>query len=130
MTKRYNKPRKYNNNQSWIAQENEPRSNQYYNTLFKTGYYDPQLGSEEAYESRHQARLQVLHSENTPKIIAQEAAKDLQLHGRSLVNRRVTPLKSIPSLQKVPDEYTEAIFLLTCCNCLLVDLICLKKCKE
>ena len=102
MTKqRNNKPRKYNNNRSRIAQENEPRSNQYYNALIKTGHYDPQLGSEEAHESRHKARLQVLHSEN--HTIAQEAAKDLRLHGRSLVTRRVTPLntKSIPSLQNV-----------------------------
>ena len=131
MTKRHNKPRKYNNNRSRIAQENEPRSNQYYNALVKTGRYDPQLGSEEAHESRHKARLQVLHSEKTPKTIAQEAAKDLRLHGRSLVTRRVTPLstKSIPSLQKVPN-YDEGIFLLTCCNCLLIDLICLAKCKE
>ena len=77
MTKRQNKPRKYNNNRSRIAQENKPRSNQYYNALINTGHYDPQLGSEEAHESRHKARLQVLHSENTPRIIAQEAAKDL-----------------------------------------------------
>ena len=135
MTKQHNKPRKYNNNRSRIAQENEPRSNQYYNALIKTGHYDPQLGSEKAHESRHKARLQVLHSENTPKVIAQEAAKDLRLHGQSLVTRRVTPLntkpttKSIPSLQKVSD-YNEGIFLLTCCNCLLIDLICLEKCKE
>ena len=130
MTKQHNnKPRKYN--RSRIAQENEPRSNDYYNALIKTGHYDPQLGSEKAHESRHKARLQVLHSEKTPKIIAQEAAKDLRLHGQSLVTRRAIPLKvkSIPSLQKVPDNYTEAIFLLTCCNCLLVDLICLEKCK-
>ena len=135
MTKqRNNKPRKYNNNRSRIAQENEPRSNQYYNALIKTGHYDPQLGSEEAHESRHKARLQVLHSE-TNRTIAQEAAKDLRLHGRSLVTRRVTPLNtkpittSIPSLQKV-STYNEGIFLLTCCHCLLIDLICLEKCKE
>ena len=130
MTKqRNNKTHKYN--RSRIAQENEPRSNQYYNALINTGHYDPQLGSEEAHESRHKARLQVLHSEN--HTLAQEAAKDLRLHGRSLVTRRVTPLKvkSIPSLQKVPqNDYEEAIFLLTCCNCLLIDLICLEKCKE
>ena len=128
MTKqRNNKPRKYNNNRSRIAQENEPRSNQYYNALINTGHYDPQLGSEEAHESRHKARLQVLHSEN--HTLAQEAAKDLRLHGRSLVTRRVTPLKSIPNLQKDSD-YNEGIFLLTYCNCLLIDLICLEKCKE
>ena len=136
MTKRHNKPRKYN--RSRIAQENEPRSNQYYNALIKTGHYDPQLGSKEAHESRHKARLQVLHSEN--RTIAQEAAKDLRLHGRSLVTRRVTPLqttKSIPSLQKVHQYPTEtkeinslSLFYLTCCNCLLIDLICLEKCKE
>ena len=130
MTKRHNKPRKNNNNRSRIAQENEPRSNQYYNALVKTGHYDPQLGSEEAHESRHQARLQVLHFEkDRNRTLAQEAAKDLRLHGRSLVTRRVTPLKSIPSLQKVSD-YNEGIFLLTCCNCLLINLICLEKCKE
>ena len=127
MTKRNNKPRKYNNNRSRIAQENEPRSTQYYNALINTGHYDPQLGSEKAHESRHQARLQVLHSEN--HTLAQEAAKDLRLHGGSLVTRRVTLLKSIPSLQKV-STYNEGIFLLTCCNCLLIDLICLEKCKE
>ena len=69
MTKRNNKPHRYNN-RSRIAQENEPRSNQYYNALVKTGYYDPQLGSEEAYESRHKARLQVLHSETNGTIAA------------------------------------------------------------
>ena len=139
MTKRQNKPHKYN--RSRIAQENEPRSNQYYNALVKTGHYDPQLGSKEAHESRHKARLQVLHSEKDRNCtLAQEAAKDLRLHGRSLVTRRVTPLKvkSIPSIQKVPPTYPtetstinkESLFYLTCCNCLLIDLICLEKCKE
>ena len=138
MTKqRNNKPRKYN--RSRIAQENEPRYNQYYNALIKTGHYDPQLGSEEAHESRHKARLQVLHSEINHTIV-QEAAKDIRLHGRSLVTRRVTPLKttppttSIPSLQKVSNFQKsisqESIFLLTCCNCLLIDLICLDKYPE
>ena len=60
---------------SRIAQTTKPRSNQYYNALIKTGHYDPQLGSEKAHESRHKARLQVLYSENTPRIIAQEARR-------------------------------------------------------
>ena len=135
MTKQSNhkKPR------SRIAQTAEPRSNNYYNALIKTGQYNPQLGSEEAHESRHKARLQVLHSEKDRNhTLAQEAAKDLRLHGRSLITRRVTPLKSIPSLQKVPPTYPtetstikkESLFYLTCCNCLLIDLICLEKCKE
>jgi hypothetical protein len=129
MTKLHNNKRR-NQKKSRIAQENKPRTNEYYNALINTTLYDSRLGSEEAHESRHKARLQVLHSENTPTHIAQEAAKDLRLHGRSLVTRRVTPLiTSIPSFQKVSD-YDEGIFLLTCCNCLLIDLICLEKCKE
>jgi hypothetical protein len=131
-----NKRRNNNRNRrSRIAQENKPRTNEYYSALINTTLYDPRLGSEEAHNSRHKARIEVLHSED--RTLAQEAAKDLRLHSRSLVTRRVTSLnkiKSIPSLQKVPyidlapkiEKWLRGVT----CSCLLVDLICLERCKK
>lgn len=53
------------NKSSMIREAAKPRKGEYYDALINTSLYDPRLGSKEAHESRHQARLTVLHSENT-----------------------------------------------------------------
>ena len=67
------------------------RSNAYYNA-FVTAKYNPDQGIKEAHEARYLARLSVLHSEN--RSLAQEAVKDLRLHGQWITRRTVKTINN------------------------------------
>ena len=114
-----NKPRVRN---SRIRASASRRSNEYYNALINTTLYDSQLGSKEAHEARHQARLSVVHSETTTAI-RQEAIRDLQLHGQSLTNLRVAT--TIETFQPQETHYYVRNSHNNTCNCPTNWLICL-----
>ena len=87
------KPKPTTRKVSYLRENAPPLPSTYAATLQNHHLYQHELGTLEAHRARHNARTNLFHGDN--KDLAQEAWKDLRLHGQSLTFRKVTPFPEI-----------------------------------